>query len=318
MAINATVYDLEGYSENSKTITLDLLKIVPVGAQGDEKFVLTCKTTAYSDYTNKTKIDDIFVQEFLCGWSKSSGFKGAVFTIVAATNDKLRVKIDNASNGTNSGYYEIVLEEGVNLTGDAVAADIQTKLRALTLDAGDSAKQLGYINCRCSFTNSRFVIKSGTISKLLSGTSAASVEVFNTDFVGSANSTLGFDLLIESKSLAGTDIREVVVSSTYSLGTSPLEVVAGLDFSPGDSMYITDGTNANYFTAISGTETSIEVAVSGIHGFDGITYTYEAGSKVQKLKYNDPEYSPASCLLSVDDALTWGILSLANQIDYSG
>ena len=151
MAINATVYDLEGYSENSKTVTLDLLKVVPVGAQGDEKFILTCRTTAYSNFTDKTGIDDIFVQEFLCGWAKSSGFKGAIFTINSG-NKGLKIKIDNADK-----FYDIVLTEGTNLTGDAIAENIQTKLRALTMDTADSDKSLGYKNCRCSFLNSRFV-----------------------------------------------------------------------------------------------------------------------------------------------------------------
>lgn len=317
MAISATVYDLENYPENSKTVTLDMLKIVPVGAQGDEKFILSCKTSAYADITAKTSIDDIFVQEFLCGWAKSSGFKGAVFTITAAYTDKLRVKIDNASAGDYSGYYEVVLEPGINLTGDAVAADIQTKLRAVSLAAADSSKALGYKNCRCSFTNSRFVIKSGTISKLLSGNSASSVEVDITAVNSTAAITLGFDLPVESKALAGTDIREVAASE-YTAGAGVLNVTTGLGYSHGDSMYITDGIQEDYFTAISGTETAINVTTSGIHGVAGILHTYSAGAKVQKLKYNDPEYVPGSCLNSVDDALTWGILSLANQIDFSG
>lgn len=312
MAINTIVYDLEGYPENSKTITLDLLKVVPVGAQGDEKFLLTCKTNAYSDFTAKTVIDDIFIQEFLCGWCKSSGFAGAVFTIQIGVNDELKIKINNASE-----YYTVTLAAGINLTSDAVAVDIQTKLRGLTMETEDAASifALGYKNCRCIFSNSRFIIKSGTISKLLSGDTASSVEV---DTTGSASTILGFDLPVESKDLAGTDIREVVVSSPYTSGTSPISVESGLSFSAGDSMYITDGTNSDYFTAVSGTDNSIEIAVAGIHGFDGISHTYAVGSKVQKLKYNDPEYKPASCLESVDDALTWGILSLANQIDYSG
>jgi hypothetical protein len=312
MAITATVYDLEGYSENSKTVTLDLLKVVPVGALGDEKFILTCRTNAYSDYTNKTSIDDIFIQEFLCGWCKSSGFKGAIFTINSG-NKVLKVKIDGASK-----FYDIILDEGTNLTSDVVAADIQLKLRALTMETTDASKLLGYKNCICSFTNSRFVIKSGTIAKMLSGTSASMVEV---DTSGTASGLLGFDLSVTSKSLAGTDIREVVLSGEYTAGTSTLSVEAGLGFSPGDSMCITasgSNTPGDYFTAISGTETAVEVATTAVHGFDGISSTYAVGSKVQKLKYNDPEYSPASCLLSVDDALTWGILSLANQIDFSG
>ncbi len=77
-------------------------------------------------------------------------------------------------------------------------------------------------------------------------------------------------------------------------------------------------TPGDYFTAISGTQTAIEVATTAIHGFDGISSTYAPGAKVQKLRYNDPDYEPESCLNSVDDALTWGILSLANQIDFSG
>ena len=308
MAINVTVYDLEGYPENSKTVTLDLLKVVPVGALGDEKFILTCRTNAYSNYTNKTTINDIFVQEFLCGWCKSSGFKGAVFTITSI-NKGLKVKIDDADK-----FYDITLAEGTNLTGDAVAADVQEKLRELTMDTSDSDKSLGYKNCRCSFTNSRFVIKSGTISKLLSGSSASSVEV---DITGTASIVLGFDLSVTSKILAGTDIREVV-SSVYTANDETLNVQSGLDYSPGDAMYITDGTNTDYFTAVSGTETAIQVPTLSGNGFTGISHSYVAGSKVQKLKYNDPEYKPSSCLDSVDDALTWGILSLANQIDFSG
>ena len=312
MAITATVYDLEGYPENSKTVTLDLLKVVPVGALGDEKFILTCRTSAYSDYADKTSIAAIFIQEFLCGWCKSSGFKGAVFTMDSG-NKGLKIKIDDVSE-----FYDIVLDEGINLTGDVVAADIQLKLRALTMETTDAGKSLGYKNCRCSFTNSRFIIESGTISKTLSGSDASMVEI---DTSGTASGLLGFDLSITSKSLAGTDIREVVVSQTYSAGTSVLHVESGLDFSPGDSMCITasgSSTPGDYFTAVSGTQIAIEVATTAIHGFDGISSTYATGSKVQKLRYNDPEYSPESCLNSVDDALTWGILSLANQIDFSG
>ena len=317
MAINATVYDLENYPENSKTISLDLLKAIPVGSQGDEKFLLTCKTTAYADVstTPKLAIDDIFIQEFLCGWAKSSGFKGAIFTIGAGNT--LIIAID----GTD--FQTITLDSGTNLTGDAVAADIQAKLRALSKTSGPVENNLGYMNCRCSFANSRFVIKSGTISKLLSGT-GTNVSSVKIDSSGTANSILGFDLSIDSNTLAGTDIRETTVAVPYSAGTSPLTVTAGLDCVPGDSLYIesnvtTDPITRDYFTVISGTmDTVLEVAVLGIHGYTGISHDYPVGSKVQKLRYNDPDYSPQSCLNSVDDALTWGILSLANQIDFSG
>ena len=316
MAINATVYDLENYPENSKTVILDLLKAVPVGAEGDEKFLLTCKTSAYADVgaTPKTTIDDIFVQEFLCGWAKSSGFKGAVFTIDGSCNT-LKVKIDGAPT-----YSEITLTNGTNLTGDAVAADIQVQLRGIGATHSPSTTldgNLGYVNCRCSFTNSRFIIKSGTISKLLSGTDVSSVKI---DTTGTANQLLGFDFPVDSNLLAGTDIREVVTASPYTADTSPLSVSTGLDCVVGDSLYIESTTGvSDYFTVISGTmDTILHVTTSGVHGCGGIRHYYPTGSKVQKLRYNDPEYTPGSCLRSVDDALTWGILSLANQIDFSG
>jgi hypothetical protein len=314
MAINATVYDLEGYSENSKTVTLDLLKIVPVGAQGDEKFVLTCKTSAYSNFISKTTIDDIFVQEFLCGWCKSSGFKGAVFTIETGVNDTLKVKIDGVT-----AFQTITLNTGTNLTGDAVATDIQIQLRELGevhTPAGPVDGNLGYVNCRCSFVNSRFVIKSGTISKLLSGT-GTDVSSVKMDTSGTASISLGFDLFVDSNNLAGTDIREAM-SGAYTAGSPELSIPLGIIYDHGDSMCIQHGSTVDYFTAVSGTITSIQVTTSGVHGFDGISNSYPLGGKVQRLQYNDPEYTPGSCLNSVDDALTWGILSLANQIDFSG
>lgn len=313
MAINTAVYDLDGYSENSKTVILDLLKVVPVGAQGDEKFILTCKTSAYSDFDDKTAIDDIFIQEFLCGWCKSSGFRGAVFTI-DSSNDVLGVKINRVTL-----YHDITLEHGTNLTGDAVAADIQLKIRQLADASGPVENNLGYKNCICSFVNGRFVIKSGTIAKTLSDTAGAStVEIYTSS---TASGLLGFDLPVSSVKLAGTDIREVKVSQSYDSGTGVLHVEAGLGVSNGDSMCITASGSeipGDYFTAISGTETAIEVAIQASHGFNGISNNYSVGDKVQKLRYNDPEYSPKSCLNSVDDSLTWGILSLANQIDFSG
>ena len=310
MAINSTVYDLEGYPENSKTVTTDILKVVPVGAQGDEKFILTCRTTAYSNFTDKTSIDDIFIQEFLCGWAKSSGFVGPVFTL-DNSHKELKIKIDGVAS-----FQTIELTIGSNLTGDTIAADIQAKLRALAdVASGPVENNLGYKNCRCSFADSRFIIKSGTISKLLSGTGASSVEI---DTSGNASAILGFDLPVQSISLAGTDIREVM-SSAYTADSPTLVVDSGLSCSAGDALYITDGAHTDYFTVLSGTtETVLIVPTSSGNGFEGIANSYDAGSKVQKLRYNDPGYYPESCLKSIDDAVTWGILSLANQIDFSG
>ena len=65
MARNVTVYDLDNYPDNSKTVTCDQQSIVPIGYGGDEQWVLSFVTSAYSDNTNNTAIQDIYVRERL-------------------------------------------------------------------------------------------------------------------------------------------------------------------------------------------------------------------------------------------------------------
>jgi hypothetical protein len=67
MAVNVTVYDLENYPDNSKTVTVDQKTVVPLGYDGDEQWVLSFTTTAYSDNTARTAIQDIYVTEMKAG-----------------------------------------------------------------------------------------------------------------------------------------------------------------------------------------------------------------------------------------------------------
>ena len=85
MAVNVTVYDLDNYPDNSKTVTVNHSTLVPIGYEGDEQCVLSFTTTAYSDNTNTTSIQDIYVRETRAGWCKSSGLvgTGGKFTIVS-------------------------------------------------------------------------------------------------------------------------------------------------------------------------------------------------------------------------------------------
>ena len=62
MATSVTVYDLENYPDNSKSMTLDHKAVVPVGEEGDEKWVLSFTTTAYSDNDDRTAISDLYIQ----------------------------------------------------------------------------------------------------------------------------------------------------------------------------------------------------------------------------------------------------------------
>ncbi len=153
---NVTVYDLDNYPDNGKTVTVALASIVPVGAEGDERWVISSSTTGYSDITNRTAIQDLYIRDIRAGWAKSSGLKGGVFTIAAA-NKTLGIKMDSIAT-----TYYIVLETGNNLSADAVAADMETKIRAIPTawpwSTSDSGYELAYLNASVEFENNRFQI----------------------------------------------------------------------------------------------------------------------------------------------------------------
>jgi len=323
MAVNVTVYDLENYPDNPKTVTLDHKVVVPIGQEGDEKWVLSFTTTAYSDNTNRTAIQDIYVQETEGGWLKSSGFvgTGGKFTI-NSSKDELKIKLDNSAGAAGGGgFYTITLTSGTNLTGEGIADDMETQIRALPDYAawvsGDSAYKLAYMSCTVEYKDGRFWIISGTVSPYYTGASRSSVKVAK---VGSDTcyETLGFDLAVDSQTIAGIAVKEALVTSDYTTNTSPLAIGTGTGVVAGDCLMITDGTNTDYFTAISGTETSIEVAISSKHGYTGIANSYSKDvSKVQVLREQDPENAPVSYYDTVDSISRWGLKSIIQQIDFT-
>lgn len=323
MAVNVTVYDLENYPDNSKTVTLDHKVVVPVGQEGDEKWVLSFTTTAYSDNTNRTAIQDVYVQEMKGGWLKSSGFvgTGGKFTI-SSSKDELKIKLDNSAGATGGGgYYTITLTSGTNLTGDAIAEDIETQIRALPDDAawisGDDVYKLSYMSCTVEYKDGRFWIISGTVSPYYTGASRSSVKIAKAS-TDTCYETLGFDLAVDSQTMAGISTKEALVATDYTTDTSPLVIGTGTGIVAGDCLMITDGTNTDYFTVISGTETSVEVATSGAHGYTGIANSYSKDvSKVQVLREQDPENEPVSYYEAVDDISRWGLKSIIQQIDFS-
>ena len=320
MAINVDLYDLDNYPDNSKKGTVDIVQMVPTGYRGDEQYVLKFATSAYSDVTNKTTITDIYVQEMVCGWAKSSGFTGVggKFTITSSDN-KLRVNIDGSTGGSYGGYYEITLTEGVNLPGEDIASDIEDKIRAINLEAEDASHSLGYLNAVCTYRNGRFLIQSGTVSTSYVGNSKSSVKVMTTSFSNSANVVLGFDKGIDSEIIASTAIKEVMTTANYTIGNSTISVSSGLGVSAGDALTITDGVNRDNFVAVSGTtDVAIHVPNTTEHNFNAISNDYQAGAIVQLMKPSDPEMEPVSALKTVDQVCRWGVMSLINQIDFSG
>jgi hypothetical protein len=322
MAISVTVYDFDN-PDYPKTITLDEKSVVPVGQEGDEKWVLSFVTTAYSDNTNRTAIQDIYVQEIKGGWLKSSGFVGGggKFT-VGASSKQLKIKLDNSAGAAGGGgFYTISLTEGANLSGEVIAEDMEAEIRALPDDASwisaDDPYKLAYINASVKYMDGRFWIISGTVSPYYTGASRSSVKVAQA--AGDiCCQTLGFNLPIDSETIAGVSIKEVMLASNYTTDTSPVVIGTGTSVVAGDCLMITDGTNTDYFIAISGTETNVEVATAGAHNYTGISHSYTtSGTKVQVLREQDPEQAPVAYYDIVDSIVRWGIKSITNQIDFS-
>ena len=161
MAINVTVQDLDNYPGNEKRITVDQEQMVPLGNQGDEVFLLSFSTTAYSNTSSRTAISDLYITDFKTGWCKSSGFKGSSFAL-DSTHCSIEVKIDSTTSGIDSGYYRITLDhdDGVPISGDVIAADMEEKIRALadSFGSADIGYKLAYMNALVEFSGGRFWI----------------------------------------------------------------------------------------------------------------------------------------------------------------
>jgi hypothetical protein len=312
MATNVTVRDLENYPDNFKTVTVDQSTLVPVGARGDEKWVNSFTTTAYSDNTALTAIQDIYVQEFKAGWYKSSGLVSGPF-IIQSGRQWLGVQID-----ANSTYY-IQLDAGT-YGGDTLASTMEEKIRAIptisgTWQTGDDT--LAYKNAIVDYVNGKFVIVSGNVGESYTGTNKTSVTV-TASGADTLFSYLSFKLGASSESLASNLPTQTLLGTTFTASGSTLVLVSDIGFAAGDSGYITDGVNTDYFTVISGSSLTWTVPTVGSNGFAGITHTYTAGeTKVMRLRLQDPDQEPTYYHNTVDSIVRWGIASLVNQIDFS-
>jgi hypothetical protein len=327
MAINISTQDLLNYPGIVKTVTVDQSSIVPTGYEGDEQYVQKFSTTAYSDIATTTSIQAIYVTDFKTGWCKSSGFAGSggKFSL-DATHYKLNVKIDASTTTSGSsvgdGYYEISLaynQDSTPVDGSAVAADMEEKIRAISLHTEDTGFALSYLNASVEYQDGKFYIVSGSVGSYFSGDDRSSVKVMEAATNGCA-AELGFNLPLDSETLAGIAIKESYITSNYTTNTTPLAIAAGTGVTAGDCLMITDGVNTDYFTAISGTtSTSVVVATSANNNYVGIanSYTTTSGARVQILRQQDPEGIPTMWYTNIDAIVRWGIKSMVNQIDYS-
>ncbi len=322
MALNIDTQDLINYPGNTKRVTIDVDSIVPTGYEGDEQIVLTISTTAYSDITNRTAIQNLYITEAKSGWIKSSGFKGTKFALDAASTN-MRIRLDNTASGTSQvgsqwGYYGIALDHdsGAYITGEAVAADLETKIRAIPDSAGWNTADDGYIlsyrTCSVEFSDGKFKIISGSMTNYYTGTNKSAVTVAS-GITNDVFSALGFDLSLSSEDIANTAIREAEVTTDYSANDVTLWISTGTSVQVGETMVITDRTNTEYFM-VDGVSGDAQLTVAS----GSITNDYTANkAKVQLLRLGDPEGEPTSYFTSVDGLGRYGLKYMINQIDYS-
>lgn len=321
MAINVDTQNLVDYPGNVKRVTIDQESVVPQGQEGDEQFMFNFSTTAYSDITNRTQIQDYYVTSFRTGWCKSSGFAGTAFALTSGTCN-LEVQIDSTTSGTDgvSGYYSITLDHnaGVPIAAEVVAADIETKIRALadTFGSEDVGFKLAYMNSSVSFTGGKLWIVSGSTGEWYSGENKSAVNV-RTAATNDCSVVLGFNLSVSSEVFDSSAVKEALVLTDFagstSSGTSYITINQNVGATVDDCMVITDGTVSDYFqvTGITG-GTIVE--------FDGqkVSNDYIADkSKVQVLREQDPDADPALWFDTIDKITKHGIKTMINQIDYS-
>jgi len=314
MAISIDTQDLLNYPGNVKRVTADQESLVPAGNEGDEAFMLSFSTTAYSDNVSRTRIQSYYITNFKAGWCKSSGFTGTKFAL-DSTHNSIEIKIDSTVSGISSGYYRVTLDHdnGVPMDGAVVAADLETKLRAVTLDTGDAGYSLAYMNSSVEFSGGRFWIVSGSLSGYYSGANKSAVRV-RASSVNDCSEILGFNLSTSSEVIAASLVKEALVTTAVS-GTvsTQLTINQNVGAVDNDCMLITDGTNTDYFqitSVVGNTTINFEAAA--------VTNSYTAsGAKIQLLREQDPDADPALWFNDVDKITRHGIKTIINQIDYS-
>lgn len=316
MAINVDSQDLINFPGNVKRISIDQASLVPIGTEGDERYMLNFSTTAYSDNVARTRIQDYYVTSFNAGWCKSSGFAGTKFAL-DDTHKSIEVKIDATTSGIDSGYYRITLEHeaGVPIDSDVVAADIETKIRALddSLTGNDIGYKLAYISASVEFKGGRFWITSGSLSEYYSGADRSSVKV-RASATNDCSVLLGFNILSDSEDMASQSIKEALVTTTVSGGsTTQLTINQSIGASADDCVMIKDDTNTDYFQITSmGSDTVLN--------FDSsvVANNYDASqAKVQLLREQDPDAGPTLVSDDIDKITRHGVKTIIQQIDYS-
>jgi hypothetical protein len=325
MALNIDTQDLNNYPGVVKRVSIDIDSLIPIGAEGDEKYLLSVSTSAYSDNASRTNIPEMYITEMTGGWCKSSGFTGSAGKFyIDDTHKNLKVKMDATVSGTDgNGYYTVTLtpnDDNTPVPGETIAKELEEKIRAIAnvIEAVDVGFTKAYANASVEYKNGKFWIVSGSLSSQYTGNSRSSVSIIAAD-TDDCSARLGFDLPTTSHALANVAIKETLLNSGYTSDTEDLSVNTGTGAHEGLAFMITDGSNTDYFTALSGTtDSNIKVPTYSNNGFTGIKNSYTANNtKIQLLREQDPENVPTNWYTSIDQLVRYGIKTMINQIDFS-
>ena len=329
MAVNITVYDLVNYPDNNKTVTVDIKQVTPIGYEGDEQWVVSCVTNAYSDNTNRTAIQDIYIQSHRAGWLKGMEAAGP-FTIASGTNGGFEIRLDGDATWR---HLDIASD---TYSGDALADYLEENIRSMH-SVVSPAYKLAYMNMSVEYTDGRFQFVSGSVSQYYIGSTRSSVAI-NADTLakpgpgGQDNCahTLGLDFPMTSESLAGFAAKEGRVDGSYSAGNTTLNAKEyGWDATTfsGSVFAITsdlveDGGFENstvtyeYFICVGGTPSAM--TIRGAHASGGLLNDYDPDDKIVMFDGpQDPQATPTPWHSEIDSIVRWGVKSISNQIDFS-
>jgi hypothetical protein len=312
MAVNVTVRDIINFPGGTpKTVTVDIIQIVPVGGtpEGDEVWVSSTTTSATA--SGGGAIQSVFKNTMKRGWIRGTAITGNIASIAATS--RMVVAIDEA---IGSGL-EITLATGSNLLPSDVAADIEAKIvaQARIGQGGSKAGNLSYLNCQVSFINGKFEIQSGTVSDKFTGTGRSAVKIGPPASGIDIRSTLGLIATTDSETLAARQLVDTNLTLAYTSGDT-LTVTSTAGLSAGDAFAIYDGTKTDN-AMVSGVVSASVVRFTSASGAGtGLANTYSTSAYLRKLHQVDVS-DPVSAVTSVDQLYRFGIDSLVNQINFA-
>src|SRR5688572_1528170 len=91
MAVNVSVFNLENYPNNPKTVSVDLTELVPYGNGGEDAWVLSAVTSATA--SGGAAIQRLYINHLKFGWAKSSGLQTGPYD-VTGSQKHLKIAID--------------------------------------------------------------------------------------------------------------------------------------------------------------------------------------------------------------------------------